>query len=241
MEALITNPWLKLIEEIDSSDFNKNYVLKEEQPIVDKFNNKLSNDVYKVHTEIMPAPFMGDVHNAPIVLLLLNPGYDKTEDADNYYSDYRDWWKNEIQHHPTKPDLPFFALHEEYSKSSNYWIRKLKPLIENSGREIVSKNICSIQYFPYHTEKYKNIYKNLLKEEGFIDHLPSQKYNFDLVKKAMERNALIIITRSKKLWFNAIPELAEYENNHFTNSYQNITISKNNLPYAFDKILEKLQ
>ena len=56
----------------------------------------------------------------------------------------------------------------------------------------------------------------------------------------MSRNAIIIITRSKKIWFKAIPELEKYQNLYFTNSYLNTIISENNLPKAFPKILEKL-
>ncbi|WP_395051491.1 hypothetical protein [Flavobacterium sp.] len=235
------NPWKILIDEINEEGFNGNYVLKEEQAIIERFNKKINNDLYKIHTQIMPAPFMGDVIKAPIVILMLNPGYTKEEDKVGYYSKYKDWWKNEVQHIQTKYNFPFFALEEEYSKSSPYWVTKLKPLTLISTNEKVAKNICNIQFFPYHTEKYRNIHKNLFMEEGFDNYLPSQKYNFQLVKNAMARNAIIIITRSKKMWLKAIPELANYENSYSTNSYLNTIISEKNLPIAFPKILEKLQ
>ena len=235
------NPWKKLIEEINEDGFNGNYVLKEEQAIVEKFNKKIKNDLYKVHTQIMPAPFMGDVHKAPVVILMLNPGFTKEEDSADYYNKYKDWWQMEIQHIHKFPDLPLFCLDEEYGKSSDYWIKKLKPLTSVSSNEKVARNLCKIQFFPYHTEKYRNIHKNLFTEEGFEDYLPSQKYNFQLVKNAMARNAIIIITRSKKMWFNAVKGLEEYENKYSTNSYLNTIISANNLPIAFPQILEKLK
>jgi hypothetical protein len=245
MEQNIVNPWIKLIEEINEVDFSGNYVLKNEQAIIEKFNKKVNNDLYKIHTQIMPAPYMGNVHSAMVVILMLNPGYTKEEDkigddGKNYYDRYKHYWMNEIQHVPSIPNLPLFCLDEDYAKSSDYWIKKLKPLTSVSSKEKVAKNICKIQFFPYHTEKYRNIYKNLLAEEGFENFLPSQKYNFQLVKNAMNRSAIIIITRSKKMWLKAIPELKEYENKYFTNSYLNTIISENNLPEAFPKILEKL-
>lgn len=249
------NPWKKLIEEIKEEGLNGNYVLKEEQAIVEKFNERMEklknkDKDYRIHMEIMPAPFMGNVHNAPIVILMLNPGYDpkedevNEEDGLNYYNRYKGYWKNEIQHIPSIPNFPFFALDQEYSKSSDYWVNKLKPLIESSNRETLAKNICTIQLFPYHSQKYKTIHKNLFKEETFDNYLPSQKYSFQLVKNAMARNAIIIIARGKKEWYEAIPGLdglEEYKNKHFTNSSQNITISRKNLPTGFDKILEKLK
>lgn len=235
------NPWKKLINEINQEGFDGNYVLKEEQAIVERFNKKINNDLYKIHTQIMPAPFMGDVVKAPIVILMLNPGYTKEEDKVGYYNKYQDWWINEVQHIPTKSNFPFFALEEEYSKSSPYWATKLKPITLLSPTEKVAKNICNIQFFPYHTEKYRNIHKNLYNAESFDNYLPSQEYNFQLVKNAIARNAIIIITRSKKMWLKAIPELENYENSYSTNSYLNTIISKKNLPLAFPKILEKLQ
>lgn len=239
------NPWEKLIEEINESD-NGNYVLKQEQAIVEKYNKKVNNDLFKIHTQIMPAPFMGDVHNAPIVILMLNPGYDPMEDeikedGRNFYNRYKHYWKNEIQHIQTIPESPFFALDIEYCKSSPYWGNKLKFLLEHTDRVTLAKKICTIQLFPYHSKNYKPIYKNLFKYESFDNYLPSQKYNFDLVDKAMARNAIIIIARGKTVWFKAVDGLEHYENKHSTRSAQNITISKNNLPDVFDQILAKLK
>lgn len=56
----------------------------------------------------------------------------------------------------------------------------------------------------------------------------------------MEREALIIIPRSKKFWYEAIPELRTYSRLHFTNSYENIIFSEKNLSTAsFEIIVDK--
>jgi len=227
------NPWLNFVKNLD----DKNLVLDEEKIVIEKFNRKAKEN-FKIHTEIMPAPFMGNVKSAPIVLLTLNPGYDKNEEFGefgNYYEVYKPFWKNEIQHIKSIPELPLFCLDEEYIRFSNYWNTKLKPLILISSKQKVAKNICKIQFFPYHSQKFKNISKVILREEGF-DFLTSQKYNFNLVKQAMERNAVIIILRSKKLWLDAIPELNDYKNLRFTNNYRNTIISEGNLPKSFTEI-----
>jgi len=240
------NPWKNLIQEINEEGFNGNYVLKEEQAIVEKFNEKLKgynnkDKEYSIHTEIMPAPFMGDVHNAPIVILMLNPGYDPTEEENGFYKNYMHYWKNEIVHIPSIPDYPFFALDVEYCKSSPYWGNKLKFLLEHTDRRTLAKKICTIQLFPYQSKNYKPIYKKLIKEENFDNYLPSQDYNFELVKNAMDRNAIIIIARGKNAWFEAVKGLKNYPNKHFTRSSQNITISSNNLPDVFDEIIKKIK
>ncbi len=56
----------------------------------------------------------------------------------------------------------------------------------------------------------------------------------------MERNAIIIIPRSKNLWEDAIPKLKTYQNKYLTNSYLNITLSEKNLETGFNKIIETL-
>ena len=229
------NPWIEFVEKLDDA----NLVIKEEQVVIEKFNQN-ATDTFKVHSEIMPAPFMGNVQTAPIVLLMLNPGYDQEEELKGYYKEYKSFWKNEIQHIQSIPELPLFCLDEQYINYSNYWGKKLKPLTSITSKEKVAKNICKIQFFPYHSKKFKAISKKILDKEGFENYLPSQKYNFHLVNEAMRRNAIIIILRSRIMWFKAIPELKEYKNLHFTNSYLNTILSEGNLSETFPKIVNIL-
>lgn len=223
------NPWLEFVKNLDDN----NLVLEQEQEIIEKFNNS-TNETYKVLTEIMPAPFMGNVLTSPIVLLTLNPGYDEKEEEKNYYNEYKLYWKNEIQHIHSVPELPLFCLEDKYVEYSDYWLKKFMSLISVSSKEKVAQNISIIQFFPYHTKKYKNIPKRLLK--GYLE---SQDYNFELVKQAIERKAIIIILRSKKLWFEAIPDL-DNERTRFTNSALNTIQSEKNLGGTFKEIVDIL-
>ncbi len=54
----------------------------------------------------------------------------------------------------------------------------------------------------------------------------------------MERNAIIIIPRAKKQWFEAIKELPDYQKKYSTNSYQNIILSEKNLSTETFEILK---
>lgn len=101
------NPW----EELEGISANSNFVLPNEKKVIDEFNLN-SIDLYKIHTEIMPAPFMGNVHTAPIVILMLNPGYDSKEEKNGYYEEYREYWQKEILHLKSIPNLPLFCLDE---------------------------------------------------------------------------------------------------------------------------------
>lgn len=109
------NPW----EELEGISANSNFVLPNEKKVIDEFNLN-SIDLHKIHTEIMPAPFMGNVHTAPIVILMLNPGYDPKEEKNGYYEEYKEYWQKEILHLKSIPNLPLFCLDERYIKFSSY-------------------------------------------------------------------------------------------------------------------------
>ncbi len=238
MKKDLKNPWIEMAT--DTS--RKSFVIKEEQAIISKFNNRVE-DEYKIYTSIFPAPFMGNVATAPVIILMLNPGYDDNEDVGgtNYYKKYENWWMQQIQHILPYSELPLFCLEKEYITNSSYWNDKFKPIVEVVGRETVANNMAKIQFFPYHSRKFKALHKSLLKEENF-NYLPTQEYNFNLVRNAMERDAMIIIPRSKKYWYEAIPELENYKNKYFTNSYGNIIFSEKNLSTStFDKLIGKLR
>lgn len=236
-QIYMKNPWEKLMNQ----KHDNFYVLEEDAEIINKFNENLSDDNkerFRIHPEIMPAPFMGDILNSKIVLLTLNPGYDLNEEEHNYYKEYKHYWEKQIVHEFPNQKLPLFCLEESYIPFSDYWKIKLNPLIQISSVEKVAKNISIIEFFPYHSLKYRDIPKRISK-----DYLVSQQYNFELIRKAIERDAIVIILRSKRLWLEAMPELKTLENHgklYNTNSYLNPILSENNLPGIFGKIKEVL-
>jgi len=232
------NPWEKLMNQ-KQNDF---YVLEEDAENINTFNEYIKDfkntESYRIHPEIMPAPFMGDILNSKIVILTLNPGYDPKEEKEGFYTEYNHYWEKQIIHKFPVPEYPLFCFDEKYVKKSDYWKKKLYPLIQVSSVEKVSKHISIIQFFPYHSLKYRDIPKRISK-----DYLVSQQYNFELVKKAIERDAIIIILRSKRLWLDAIPELVTLKKQgklYNTNSYLNPILSENNLPKIFGEIKEVL-
>ena len=97
------NPW----SEFKDNPKQDNFVLDAERTIINKFNESAS-DNHRVHTDIMPAPFMGNVFEAPVLLLLLNPGYTEEEERLGYYNQYKHYWEKEIQHQkkPSRNTFP---------------------------------------------------------------------------------------------------------------------------------------
>ena len=70
--------------------------------------------------------------------------------------------------------------------------------------------------------------------------LPSQEYSFHLVRQAINRNAIIVLMRSKKLWFSAVPELEDYHSVFSVRNVQNPTISPGNLPESYSSIIQAI-
>ena len=70
--------------------------------------------------------------------------------------------------------------------------------------------------------------------------LASQQYSFGLVRQALQRDAVIILLRSERLWFAAMPELASYRRLYRIKNPQNPTLSVRNCPEGYDRVVEAL-
>lgn len=61
-------------------------------------------------------------------------------------------------------------------------------------------------------------------------NLPSQQYSCQLVKMAIDREAFIILMRSKNVWFDLVPRLNDYKNLIIMNNPQQTYFSPGNMP-----------
>lgn len=215
------NPWLNLSSE-------KPFILPSDRELVFSFN-EIASQNYRIHEELLPEPFLGNP-KSNIFLLNLNPGY--SEEDPIFHRDLF-FFENSRKNlaHFIGPEYPFFLLNPLLSAcpGHRWWKNKLKILIEKFGLKKVANGICCVEYFPYHSKKFKPLKKIL----------DSQKYGFNLVKEAISRHALIVIMRKEKGWLEAIPELKNYPYFKLKNKL-NPCISPNNLPIGFQKILEIL-
>jgi hypothetical protein len=218
-QLLVDNPWLDLPEE-------EPFVLESDKPNIADFNRAAGTD-YLIHTELMPEPFLGNPQ-ADIVLLNLNPGFNDRDPSFHHGDPYFiESLRGNLVHRDQK--YPFFLLDPKNSASPGFgwWSQKLKPWIREFGLAAVASRVLCVEFFPYHSRKYKRM----------RSILPSQQYSFHLVKEAVKRNAAIIIMRQRKRWLEQIPWLAAYDYS-ILNSAQNCTISSNNLQ-RFDDITTK--
>lgn len=115
---------------------------------------------------------------------------------------------------------------------ARYWNRKARQLVEAAGYDITARNLLCIQYFPYHSKEYK----------PSPAVIPSQQYGFALLRAALAREAEVVIMRSRRLWFAAVPQLDNYARVHIVRNPRNPALSLRNLgESSFGQVLTRLQ
>lgn len=212
MKAL--NPWLDLLGESP-------FCLQCDWDALSRHNKNLdphSPYLYELH-KVLPEPFIGRVDKSPVVILQLNPGYDENIDPQSHLDpSFRNTLMSNLSHSIAK--YPFYYLDPSYKEhpGSIWWQSKTKRLQKLIGAELLSQNLAVVEWFPYKSTKFK---------DGCL--VPSQEYGFSLVKRAIQRGALIIVSRSHRRWIKSVPELYYYKNVLTLSSSQNITLSENNL------------
>lgn len=216
------NPWANLPDEPP-------FVLEMDRQSVHLFNTTKASAETWVQLELLPEPFLGNPL-APIVLLNLNVGFTENEILLHHENSHFIETNRKNLLHEDQP-YPFYLLDPKNAQASGYywWVRKLKRLIPQFGLSRVANNIFCVEYFPYHSQRFH--------EAAAVE---SQKYSFFLVQEALKRNALIIIMRSQKLWFNAVKDLEKYDNLYLLLNSQNVVVSQNNCPDGFPKIVKLL-
>jgi len=167
------------------------------------------DDITWINTARMAEPRHGDI-DAPIVLLQLNPSYDERN----------------LNIDALRRQL--FDEHAEHGGLADahnpWWKRTFSELRGIYGHEKLARRICSIEYFPYASLKFDHAHIRL----------PTQQYQFDLVRRALSRQATLIVTRGFKLWTGAIPELGSAlgQTVFRTKNPRQASISKGNLEDA---------
>lgn len=206
----MTNPW-NLLSSVSP------YVLETDKTVVESFNEDVKPQ-FEHQLQYFPEPFLGDVINAKVLLLNLNPGVDILNKQFHRQEKYLVRANNNIRHQPQ--DFPFFLLDQELEglPGHEWWSKKLKRLISETSVEKVAKGIACIELHGYPSERYKH-----------ISGLESMKYSKYLVEKAMERKAFLIIMRGQKFWQSIVPNLSEYGNKSHVINVQNPCITPNNL------------
>jgi hypothetical protein len=185
------NPWLGPLD-------GPPFVLTEDAAVVRDFNCHASEDHLLRVYSLLPEPFVGDPQ-APVVLLGTNPGFSHDGANRKQDSGFRARLRANLRHETSEYPFVFFAP-KVRQLLKPWWDRKLRQLLY-LGHEVLARSILAVEHFPYPSRRYG---------AGRL-RLPSQAYSFFLVRKAMERKAIIVLTRGKRWWLRDVPALEGYE------------------------------
>ena len=88
-------------------------------------------------------------------------------------------------------------------------------------------SVLCVEFFGYHSDRFAH--RKL--------RLPSQDYGVHLVRQAMARNAVVVVMRSRRFWFDAVLELESYPRRFSLRNVQSTYVSPRNCPDGFDAIV----
>lgn len=208
------NPWLDVPTE-------QHYLLPCDRGRIEAYNYKHpdKDDVYYVHDDVLPEPFVGST-TAPVVLLGLNPGFDEKNIEEHARPEFQDQLHKNYCH--GQSDFPFYFLNPQLKGGGQeFWKKKLHRLLKEFQPKELARSILCIEYFPYHSRRFRHA----------SIKLPSQEYGFRLVQSAIDRDAVVVVMRSKRLWLEVISRMAEYRRFFALKNPRNPTLSPGNCPH----------
>lgn len=221
------NPW-------KNTPLESPYILEQDRYLIREMNYKYGDSLRKIQTQLLPEPFLGNI-DAPIIMLTKNPGFDALNDPFWHTQErMQRLARANLLQEPS--DYPFYFLNPEIQDSPGAaWHReKLRALIIRTSLLKVSQNVCSIPSFPYHTSRYSGIPKRISE-----DILPSQKYTRFIIRRAIERDTIIVLGSGKNEWGALVPELFNYQKTYFLSNSQRPFISPGNLD-EFAELLDAI-
>jgi hypothetical protein len=197
---VMKNPWTEL------SGANP-FVLEQDAPYVD-VHNRLArgkgDQNHFLHLDVPPAPF-GGYFDAPVVILLANPGYSQDDRREQTKKENLEVILRCLQ---STSGAAFWPLTKQFSDTSagRWWRSKTKYLAPGGPTDpnftFLSERILSVELHGYHSKSWMAPRANF----------PSQEFNFELVRRAISNNSLIVISRSIDHWLSSVPQLMDYKN-----------------------------
>jgi len=95
----------------------------------------------------------------------------------------------------------------------------------------LSQCVLDVEFHGYHSVRWSALPVTL----------PSQWFGFCLVEQAMDRGAVIVLTRAAREWLVAVPGLASYRKLVPTNSAQTASLGRGNLgPQGFSLVTDAI-
>jgi len=223
----VLNPWTRTTR-------NAPYAVPEDLPHLQALADTQvhpSHAPYRLNLTLPPEPFIG-LHDAPLVMLLANPG---VSDADPAAYARPGVTERTLQHIANAGGTPnHFLTHPDKDHPGlRWWSRTLNGLTKQGhSHDELARLILAVQFHGYHSQSWRPIPYTL----------PSQPFAFYLVRRAMSRSAVIVLGRIASVWKIAVPELASYPNVVTPKQNRSVQISRGNFsPEDFERIEQALK
>lgn len=222
------NPWLTFDPEENTPKFHDL-----DKAHAEAFNKGIeTRDQYRLAEHLEPDPYLGNPL-ANTFVLLANPSVSEKEARHDFRMNPMklDQNRRNLRHE----DLDSFlsGIHSPGNpEMENEWLKpRFRKVVHETSADRVSKGIFLVNFHAYHSKSWHAI--------PFT--FETQRYSFHLVREAMKRNALIIMSRNILGWFTAIPGLYDYKNRVMFISPRSVHISQENLgTEAYEKLLKHL-
>lgn len=165
----------------------------------------------KLQLGVIPHPFCGDILNAEIYILMLNPGYGPHD----YFAElevpaYTEAALKNLCQEFNAGDYPFYLLNPAFAWSGGYvwWHKKFASIIDElskrtgmnyaAARKRLSQKIASIELVPYHSTSFYDPASWTKKLESA--KLAREFVNEHILPKVRRDEAILIVTRKVREW-----------------------------------------
>ena len=168
------NPWAELPDRAP-------YVLKSDAATVSAFN-RVAGSKTRLRTHILPEPFLGKPRTARVLLLQLNPGFAGSEVRWHQRPDFARVLRANLTHSACDCANPYLDPSPALARSpgGTWWRSRLRRVIEEVGdASRVARRLAVVEFHGYHSPNFRLLPVTL----------PSQRYGFWLVRRAIDRDA----------------------------------------------------
>ena len=172
-----------------------------------------SNDK-RLHLGLIPVPFMGDMLNASIYVLMLNPGFEPGNYFEHKVPSLQRALIANLRQKSIPGVLPFVFLNPQFAWHGGfgYWDGKLKGVMEGlaeskgmslaDARSLLGRELAVVQLVPYHSVGFNQKAILQLPSVGLAKEFVRRK----VVERVRARKAIVIVTRQVRIWNQCLPD-----------------------------------
>ncbi len=170
----------------------------------------------RLHLGLFPVPFVGDIRNASIYILMLNPGLGPGDYFEYEVPYFREALLANLRQVKKTGVMPFMFLDPQFAWHGGFgfWHQKLKGVIEDlaesrrisfaCARETLGSKLAVVQLVPYHSTVF-GFTPNELKQLTSV-RLAQEFVCQTVAKRARARDAIVIVARQVKNWDLFLPK-----------------------------------